>query len=191
LMLVPYALHDLAALRRELLGYGGVADFGWIGLWRGLVWMATGALARSEAVHWTGAIAAGKWLFLVAYAALFLWLARRRAPAGRAALLTLLLFLTVYGALSAQYLLWVVPLAALRPDRWMIAHGAACTVALIGFYLFLAPGVLLPATLAVPRTAAGVAWVAGTAAVLLAGLAWLMASIVAERRLQAEAVRAV
>jgi uncharacterized membrane protein len=190
-VLVPYALHDFAAVRRELLGYGGVADFGWIGLWRGLRWLATGELARSSAAHWPAAVAAGKWLFLAAYVALFAWLARRRVEPSRAALLTLLLFLTVYGALSAQYLLWVVPLAALWPDRWTIAHAVASTLALVGFYVFLAPGVLAPPTFAVPRQAAGVLWVIGTAAVLATGLAWLAARIAAPRRLPAGAARAV
>jgi hypothetical protein len=171
LLLVPYALHDPGALRRELFGYGGVADLGWIGLWRALRWLTTGALARGEAAYWPGAVTAGKLLFAGAYAGLLVWLARRRASPWPAAQMTLLLFVTVYGALSAQYLLWAVPLAALRPDRWMSAHGLASTMALVGFYPFLAPGILTPA--AGPLAAAGVAWVLGTAAVLVVGLAWL------------------
>jgi uncharacterized membrane protein len=177
-VLMPYLLHDPGAVWRELLGYGGVADLGWIGLWRGVRWWATGALARGEAAHWAASVTVGKVLFLCAYGAVFAWLLRRRAPPepARAALLILLLFLTAYGALSAQYLLWIVPLAALRPDRWALAHGAASTAALVGFYLFLAPGVLTPAIgTARGPDPAGVLWVAGNAAVLLTGIAWLAA----------------
>ncbi len=175
LVLVPYVLHDAGAVRRELAGYGGVADLGWIGLWRGLRWWATGALARSEAVRWAAAVTVGKVLFLSAYGVVIAWLLRRRSapdPA-RGALLILLLFLTAYGALSAQYLLWVVPLAALSVDRWAIAHGAASTAALAGFYLGRAPGVLTPAAHAWP--AAGPLWVIGTAAAWLVGAGWLAA----------------
>jgi hypothetical protein len=190
-LLLPYAVHDPGALRRELLGYGGVADFGWIGLGRGVRWLTTGALAHAEAVHWPAAIAAGKAVFLGAYAALLTWLARRHVEPSRAALLTLLLFVTVYGALSAQYLLWVVPLAALWRGRFMAAHGAGSTVGLVGFYLFLAPGVLAPVDAPVPRDTAGALWVLGTAAVLVTGIGWLAALMAAERRVQAAAARTV
>jgi uncharacterized membrane protein len=177
-VLLPYLLHDAGAVRRELFGYGGVADFGWIGLWRGVRWWTTGALASSAAARWEPAVTVGKLVFLAAYAATVAWLARRPTPPepARAALLVTLLFLTTYGALSAQYLLWIVPLAAaVRVDRWAVAHGAASTLALAGFYLFLAPGVLTPATASPGPRAAGLLWVAGTAAVLLAGVAWLAA----------------
>jgi hypothetical protein len=68
-------------------------------------------LARSE-VHWP-AIAAG----VVVARRLRRVVCWPAAPPRRAALLTLLAFLTLYGALSAQYLLWAVPLAAMWPDR--------------------------------------------------------------------------
>ena len=35
LLLLPFAIADAGALRRELLAYGGIADFGWTGVWRG------------------------------------------------------------------------------------------------------------------------------------------------------------
>jgi hypothetical protein len=168
-LLLPYALHDAGALRRELFGYGGVADLGWLGLWRGARWLAGAGLSRAEAAHWTVGIAMSKALFLAAGAALLAWLARRRVDAWRGALMVLLLFVTVYGALSAQYLLWVVPLAALKPDRFMAAHGVASTLALLGFTP--APGPL-------DRDTAGALWVVGTGLVLVASMAW-MARLVA------------
>jgi hypothetical protein len=102
--------------------------------------------------------------------------------------MTFLLFLTFYGAISAQYLLWVVPLAALWPERWMIAHGVACTVALAGFYFFLAPGVLAPEALALARPVGGWLWAIGTAAALAIGVGWLISLIAGERRPESEAV---
>jgi hypothetical protein len=175
-MLVPYAVVDFGALTRELLGYGGVADFGWIGTWRAMRWLATGALARSEAPHWPASIPAAKALFLVVYVAGAWALARRRLrwTQPQATLAVFLAFLTFYGAISAQYLLWPVPLGALLPSAGFVAYSVAATAALAGFYLFLAPGVL---TAAAPEAlgphAAGVVWACGTAAVLAASAAWL------------------
>jgi hypothetical protein len=178
LILLPYALADPGALARELLGYAGVADFGWIGAWRGLRWLATGALARSEAAHWPASIAAAKVLFFAVYAAL-LWAAatrRLRWSGIHAALGVILAFLASYGAISAQYLLWPVPFGALLPGAAFAAYSAAATAALVGFYLFLAPGVLVaagPGPLG-PHDA-GILWACGAAAVLAASAAWLLA----------------
>jgi hypothetical protein len=177
LLLLPYAVADAGALRRELLAYGGVADFGWIALTRGARWLATGVLPRSEAAYWSGHVLAAKALFLAAYAGFLAALARGRLgwDLPRACLTVLLAFLVFYGALSAQYLLWVVPLGALLGGRAFALYGAAATVALLGFYAFLAPGVLWPAPgPAWPgRGVAGVVWVAGVAAVLASSAAWL------------------
>jgi hypothetical protein len=177
LLLLPFALHDFGALRRELLGYGGVADFGWIGLVRGLAWLRDGVLARADAVAWGGLMAVSKLLFLVAYAALIAALRRRLnlGPA-EASLAVLLAFLVFYGALSAQYLLWPVALAVwARVDRDFVVYSLLATAALLGFYPFLAPGVLFPrGALPVGRAAFGALWVVGTASVLMASAVWLV-----------------
>jgi hypothetical protein len=172
LLLLPYLAHDAPAVGRELFGYGGVADFGWIGVWRGLQWMADGVLGRGESRHWGALIPAAKVLFLAAYVAV---IARRRAAGDPAVtvLAVLVAFQAFYGALSAQYLLWVIPLAVLGPDRWLALHGAAATVGLVGFYLFLAPGVLTPAAARVDS--AGALWVIGAAASLLVSVGWWVA----------------
>ena len=177
LLLVPYAAADAGALRRELFGYGGVADFGWIALSRGARWLATGALPRSEAAFWPTQVAAAKLLFLAAYAALVVALVRGRLGSDlpRACLAVLLAFLVFYGALSAQYLLWVVPLGALFGGRAFAAWSAAATVGLAGFYAFLAPGGLWPASGPGPGPQVfGLVWLAGVAAVLATSAAWLL-----------------
>jgi hypothetical protein len=181
LLLLPYAIAAPGALARELLAYGGVADFGWIGAWRGLRWTATGALARSDAAHWPLAIAAAKGLFLAVYAAL-VWAAatRRWRPAlAEAVLAVFLAFLVFYGAISSQYLLWPIPLgAALLAGAWFMAYSVAATAALLGFYLFLAPGVLTAGGSGpVGPPLAGMVWAWGAFAVLAASAAWLRALV--------------
>jgi hypothetical protein len=185
-LLVPFALADFDALRRELVGYGGIADFGWIGVLRGGIWLATGVLHRSLADQWPIAVPASKLVFLVGYAGLLVSLWRRRAQLDlpRAALVILLAFSALYGAISAQYLLWVVPLGCLLSPRETVWHGAAAAVGLVGFYLFLAPGVLWPALGPLPALLAGVLWVAGAVGTLAVSLLWLGTDV---RRLAGEA----
>jgi hypothetical protein len=172
--LLPFAWADAGALRRELFGYGGVVDFGWIAVVRALRLLSTGVLLRGEAVHWAAWVTAAKVAFLAAYAALIAWWWRRgRTPSLPAAcLLVLLAFLVLYGALSAQYLLWVVPLGVLLPSRAFVAYGAVSAAALCAFYLFLAPAVLLPPGVALDRSAAGAVWAAGVSLQWMATAAW-------------------
>jgi hypothetical protein len=177
LLLLPFAVADWAALRRELFGYSGIADFGWAGLVRGLEWASGGGLWHSEARFWPVASAASKLLFLAAYAALLVLarVGRGRFSPERASLAVVLAFLTGYGLLSAQYLLWAVPLGLLRPVRPAALYAAAATIGLVGFYLFLAPGVLFPRPLEGDAARAfGLLWVLGVGATLAASLAWLV-----------------
>ena len=179
-LLLPFAVHDLPALRRELFGYGGVADFGWIGLLRGIAWLRTGALGKGRGEAWGVLIPAGKVVFLAGYAAILAALARRRLRCHltQACLVVFLAFLALYGALSAQYLLWVVPLAAFLDDRFSGPYAVAATLALVGFYVFLAPGVLYPADRQwLPPSAAGTLWVAGVGATWAITLVWLTALV--------------
>ncbi|HUG52756.1 MAG TPA: hypothetical protein VMR21_04120 [Vicinamibacteria bacterium] len=175
-LLAPYAASDASALTRELLGYGGVADFGWIGAHRSLRWAATGRLARGEAEHWAVLVTLSKPLFLAAAAALWVAVGRGwlRWSAAACALAVLLAFQALYGALSAQYLLWPVPLALALGERLVPVHAVLAAVALVGFYVLLAPGVLTPAEAPLLAPAlARLLWTAGTAGLWLLTVAWL------------------
>ena len=178
LILVPYLLHDLPAVRRELLGYGGVADFGWIGIVRGARALVYGTLEPGPSRQWPLLTGLSKALFLAAWAALVLLRARRVLMPGptTACLLVVLGFLGLYGAISAQYLLWAVPLALLvLPRSWNVAYGAACTVALLGFYGFFLPVLLWgDGVRLVPRALAAQAWFAGLVLVQLMVMAGLV-----------------
>ena len=176
LLLLPFAVADLGALRRELFAYSGIADFGWTGLLRGITWLATGDLLRSEARFWPLTATVSKVLFLGAWCGLLVSIRRGtlRLSPEQACLAVLLAFQVFYGSLSAQYLLWVVPLGVVRPGRGFAAHAVAATAGLVGFYLFLAPGVLLPGPLeGASAQWAGRLWVAGVGATLAASAVWL------------------
>ena len=188
LLLLPFAIADFGALRRELLAYGGIADFGWTGVLRGAEWLATGALPRSEARFWPVASLLSKALFLAAWAGLVLAVrsGRLRLGAERAILATLLAFSALYGLQSAQYLLWAVPFGLLwagrpagaRQGGWLgpALHAVAATVGLVGFYLFFATGSLFPVPLdGEAALLAGRLWLAGAAATLAVSGFWLVA----------------
>jgi alpha-1,6-mannosyltransferase len=175
LLLAPFAVADAAGLRRELFAYGGIADFGWAGVARGVEWLLTGVLPRSEALLWPAAAAASKLAFLAGWAAIALAARARRlelAPR-RGVLAALLAFAVLYGLQSAQYLLWLVPVALLRPERAAAAHAAAATVGLVGFYLFLAPGVLHSPLEGSALQTAGCLWLLGSVATLVVCALWL------------------
>jgi uncharacterized membrane protein len=180
LLLAPFAWADPGALRRELLAYGGVADFGWIGAWRAVEAALGGHVARSEAVHWATAVALSKVSFLVAAGALWVAVATRRLrwSLEQSALGVLLAFEVFYGALSAQYLLWPVPFAVLARERWTALHALVAMAALVGFYVLLAPGVLTPpdSPLVAPAAAAWL-WATGTVALWIVTAAWLLALV--------------
>jgi hypothetical protein len=174
LILLPYAVADFGALRRELLGYSGIADFGWIGAWRGLLYLHDGRLLRSEPQHWGVLIPIAKALFLAAFAALLVFARRLALSLDRACLVVFLAFLVFYGAISAQYLLWPLPFGARRAGRGFMLYGAAATAALVGFYAFLAPGVFFDDGVARPT---GALWAVGATVTLLAGAYWLLETL--------------
>lgn len=177
-ILVPYAIADFGALRRELLGYSGIADFGWIGFYRGVLFLTSGHLRRSEPQFWGALVPTAKLLFLAAAAALFLLARRLKLSCDRACLAAFLLFLLLYGSISAQYLLWPIPLGARRAGAGLFAYSVAATAALLGFYAFLAPGVLFADGLARPT---GTLWVCGTGGVLLSAAYWLFETLSSRR----------
>jgi uncharacterized membrane protein len=184
LILAPFAIADPRALARELFAYGGIPDFGWIGALRAVRSELTGRVARASAEEWTPLLQASKLLFLAAAAGLWAACAaqRRRWSPESCALAVLLAFQVFYGALSAQYLLWPVPFALLLGERFTTLHAGVASVALVGFYLFLAPGVLTPADVSPWGPAVSQRlWMAGTLGLWLTSAVWLADLVRRER----------
>lgn len=176
LILLPFALADRAALARELFGYGGIPDFGWIGAVRAIEALWTGHVTRAAAPEWMPMLAVSKVLTLAVLALAWIAVATRRLrwTLATSVLGVLLAFEVCYGALSAQYLLWPVPAAVLLGERFVPLHAGAAMVALAGFYLFLAPGVLTPDTSGHAIAVAQRLWTGGTLLLWLVTAAWLV-----------------
>ena len=138
---LPYAVDSPQVLIEVLKSYRGPPDFGYLGIynsWENLGHGGPGApvlYALPDAVR----IAT-----LLIYALLYVGIGWRLRRAGlvQQMIAAVLVLYVVYGALGAQYLVWVFPFAAARRSRpfWRTALPAA--VALIAFYQLHHPGIL-------------------------------------------------
>src|SRR5258707_1270271 len=155
-----YALHPGAIL---VVGFHGQFDsVALLALICALRWLERGRLDRS-ALAFAAGIALKSFPVLVLPFALLFVPGDRRGRLPYAPL----------GPLPRALPLLPVPLAGLLGERFLAVHAAVATLALVGFYFFLAPGVLTPAD--TPLLGAAVAercWMVGTAALWLICAAW-------------------
>ncbi len=179
---VPYLLYARESFLREVLGYSGFEDFGWVAVLRALRFFIDGQKVGMFAPH---LVEITKRLFLGAYALSLLLLPFfRREALGRALLIAPLLFYALYGAVSAQYLVWVVPLAIAVRERMVIPFSVVSAAALVAFYAGYHPGILVgryPIPMPEPRPVMG-AYVAGNIGLVVVSLAWVGLIIAREVR---------
>ncbi len=136
---LPYLIYTREAFLHEILAYGGVPDFGWLSVRRSVAHLVLNAGAPVPDVLW----ARTKELFLGGYLAACLAMPLfRRASFGRALMIAPLLFYALYGGVSAQYLLWVLPFAVILRERLTLPFTILGTAAMVSFYLIYYPGVL-------------------------------------------------
>lgn len=136
----PYLLWSAPDFLREVAGYSGAPDIGWLAALR-----AVPLLARDLKLFEFGPELLGpsKLLFLLSWAVSLVVLPTS-SPDGRrrAVLLPSLLFAGLYGGVAAQYLVWALPAAVLSRDRWLAAYTALATVAMVSLYLAYHPAIL-------------------------------------------------
>jgi hypothetical protein len=129
---LPYFLHARQVFLREVLGYKGMTDFGWAAVIRA----ASYALHDKKMFSFDQlAVSDSQRLFLAAYVFFLLTLPFfRTSSLGRALLCPPLLFLALYASVSAQYLIWVLPIALALRDRLSLLYTAAAAAAMVFFY---------------------------------------------------------
>lgn len=177
---IPYLIFVRETFLREALGYRGSVDFGWVSVIRALQYFIDGQLLGVFATH---LVDMTKGLFLGAYAILLLVLPFFRPDAlGRALLVPALLFYAIYGGVSGQYLVWVVPIAIAIRERLVIPFTVISAVALVAFYAMYHPGILAgrhPSPIV--RSATVNAWyVAGNVGIVLLASVWSARIVVQE-----------
>lgn len=140
LSMVPYLILERQTLLRAMFTYSGFTDFGWVAALRALPYFTTGV----KPMHFDDAVVEGtKRLYIVGYGALLPLIALFDRERLRSALLLgYLLFYGLYGNVSAQYFVWVLPFAlALR--MWMIVpYTLLATLAIACFYVLYHPSIL-------------------------------------------------
>lgn len=168
---LPYLLWDRSDFLREVLGYSGLADLGWLAAFRAIPLVKDG-----QKLFDFGAdlMVPSKLLFLAAMSGSLCLLpgasGERRV---RLALVPPLLFYVLYAGVAAQYLVWIVPLAALLRERALLAWSAVATVALVAFYRVYHPSILFgPGAVSPDGTLAHVVLLASSAALVAVSAAW-------------------
>jgi len=141
--IVPFLVVDFQSVWKQLLTYSGLTDYGWMAIARAAWFLIDGNRYLPGTLGIT-LLTVSKFCFVLVYAlfvGLFWWKTKRFSLLG-GLLITLLLFLVVYGGISSQYLIWVVPFALCVGTKWEIAYSWSATFALVSFYLFYFPTIL-------------------------------------------------
>jgi hypothetical protein len=136
----PYLLHARHVFLREVLGYQGMSDFGWGAAIRALGYVVHGT--KISAFD-DDLVSMSQLLFLGAYALFLLTLPFFKASSlGRALLIPPLLFFALYTNVSAQYLIWVLPIALVLRERLSLLYTLVAAAAMVFFYSIYQPDVL-------------------------------------------------
>jgi len=137
---LPYLIFARQTFVREILSYSGFSDFGWVAALRAMSYLTGGPLLSGFD---DGLIMMTKSLFLYAYGIVLLTLPWfRRTSLALGSMLAPLLFFGLYGGLSAQYLVWMIPLAILVRDRFVLVFSVLAAICMACFYALYHPGIL-------------------------------------------------
>jgi hypothetical protein len=181
--LVPFLGPGRDAMLQSMLGYSGVYDLGYGAVLRAAWLVKTGSYWLPGTIGQDLAQMT-KLAFGASYLLLFLLFARRPETLEQRAVLTYLLFLTVFTGLSAQYLSWLLPFAVLARDRRVFPYSLGATAALIGFYLVFWPAILLGRWNHFDgiQRQFGVFYLGGTTLAWLAAATWLCGMVISLTR---------
>jgi hypothetical protein len=167
LLLLPFLATEASSLTRELFGYQGVADQGWLAAAREacLLWIGRLPPVSMDAVFKAsqGAFAAFYLLYLVFE---YAWCGRRASPNLASSIAAVFLgFYVFYAGISSQYLIWVLPFLAITEWRTFVLYSLLALAATCSFYSFRWPEILYRAKVQIASEALlhGV-YVLGTAA---------------------------
>lgn len=141
LTLLPFLISKPIQIIKGLLSYSGIADFGYAAILRGL-WFQNNANANLPMNLVKELLESSKIVLIVSITVLTLLFGGWKNLA-KSALAIYLLFISLYFGIGAQYLSWIIPLAIMAREKLVIVYTLSGTVALIGFYLYFGPDLLL------------------------------------------------
>ena len=141
--LAPFLIANFQSVWRELFSYSGLTDYGWIAAARSF-WFIVSNNMYLPGTMGDDLLNGSKWVFLLLYIlyVVYFWRKSTRFSLLSGILGTILLFFGIYGGISSQYLVWIIPFALLSGSAWEKYFTWSATIALIGFYLFYFPTIL-------------------------------------------------
>jgi DNA-binding beta-propeller fold protein YncE len=141
--LLPFMVVNFNIVWREVFSYSGLTDYGWIAAMREYWLITTGNLYLPGTLS-ENLLNFSKWLFLIAYVLMVVvfWWKHKHFGLLSCIIGTTLLFFCLYGGISSQYLVWVIPFGLLIGSAWETAYTWSATASLITFYLYYFPTIL-------------------------------------------------
>jgi len=137
--LFPFLGQDPNEVLVRVLSYSGVNDISFAAILRG-IWYQNNAVTNLPLTfHF---LSVSKFIFASAAITLILLFAGWKNLA-KSCLAIYLMFLTSYFGIGSQYLVWLIPLATLARDKMVFYYTIFGLLALVGFYLFFGPDILL------------------------------------------------
>lgn len=136
--LIPYLISNPHQTIENVFKYSGIYDISYAAILRSL-WHQQNAqiwLPNAEQM-----LEFSKWSFALGTIFLIVLLSRTKNLL-MSCLTVYLLFIGVYFGISAQYLVWILPLAISAREKMIIPFSIAGTFALLGFYTFFGPDIL-------------------------------------------------
>jgi len=135
----PYLYKSFFDTLKAISGYSGVYDIGYPAFFRGIIY-------QNNANYWIAndikILAASRNALLIGIVSLYLLLAGSLNSL-TSILIIYLFFITTYMGISAQYLTWIIPFAILGRDKKIISFSFLGLFAIVSFYLFFQPKILV------------------------------------------------
>lgn len=140
LIILPFLFVDYPSIKSGLFSYSGVTDYGWLSIIREKVWLEK-SIIFATLPFVNRLLTFSKLVFLSIYGlCLFYNFKKIKNPSlPLLTALTFCLFLSLYGGISSQYLVWIVPFLIFINTRAFILYSLIASLAIISFYSFFFP----------------------------------------------------
>ena len=139
LSLVPFLTNSLLTIIGRLISYLGVYDFGYAAILRSLWYQHNASYWLPSDIQFAEI---SKITYLLGYLFVVLVLIKTKNLI-KTSLTIFILFYAFYFGVSAQYFIWALPFAIIERDKLTLPFTLFCSIALIGFYLFFSPSIIL------------------------------------------------
>lgn len=136
---IPFLWQNPQQVLLRIISYSGVGDISYAAILRG-IWYQNNAITSLPLSN--ELLMISKFIFATAALSLTLLFAGSKYLV-KASLAIYLLFISLYFGIAAQYLIWILPLAILERDKMVFYYTFFGSAALLGFYLFFGPDILL------------------------------------------------